>query len=233
MLGRKNTVYLKKRNPIVEKFLDLWEDFDIWFWRRVINPISSRKDRLIYAWERAWTGFDRRISWSEQPMIDFYVRLLTDLIEHAQSRPMGIEKIVGSERISPIFEKWNKILGTEFNSDCQFCFFEKMSAEQEKEFSSEVYALWKDYLREVRQCFLDASPDTCSQKNEYYDDFSFNPTWIEKEDGYFEMKENLSEEQIEKNKKFSQRERELEEFRLESLKRGLAEITKNPYAFSD
>lgn len=238
---RENVVYLHKKNPIIQKLSDLWYDFDIWFWRHFINPISSRKNRLVYAWERATKGFDRRISWGYESMVKFYVKMLSDLIEYASGRPMGLHEIC-PEEFAAVVDKWNEILGTDYSSDYDFVGLTQKSREyeglkmtdlQRDEYFDDTHNAWLDYLKRVRQYFLDSVPETCSMKNEYEDDFIFNPTWIELENGSFRMEENLSEEQEKKNKLYSDRQRVIEKFMFDSLKKGLNEIAKNPYAFCD
>ena len=234
-MRRDNIQRLHKKHSIVQKAKDLWDDFDIWFWRHFVNPVVDCKDRFVYAWERATKGFDRRISWGPEQMVQMYVKMLTNLIENAQARPMGLHEII-PEKFKPLADKWNAILGTDYKTDFEFVGFgtdSKMDDVQSLCYADDAFNLWLDYLKEVRQYFLDSMPETCSQKNEYEDDFTFEPKFIEQEDGTFLMEDNETPEQAEKNRLWRKRRNEIENFQYESLKKGFAEIAKNPYAFSD
>ena len=228
-------------HPFRDKLSDIWDDIDIWFWRHFINPVVTLKDNLIYAWERATKGFDRRISWGAKSMIQFYVRMLSDLIEYTEGRPMGLHEIIPDD-FKTISDKWNKILGTNFTSDFDFAGLTykskddpslKMTDEQSKEYFNDTHALWIEYLKRVRNLFLESDPDTCSQKNEFYDDFEFNPLWIEQENGSYLMEIDETPEQKEKNDRYMNRQREIEQYQYDCLKKALAEIARNPYSFSD
>ena len=189
-------------------------------WDKLINL----RYRIKYAFQRAFTGFDCRISWGPESTISFYKRLLGDLYKNCNGWPGSLKEICHDEW-NTVREKWIKIIGEEkFNSASDFAHgYSSLSEEQREEFDDDCFKAWKSYILRVLNYFNEADPKTCSMKNEYDGEFKWE--WdkditVEERNGefyYVRKPKNYNDEQEKKNKLYIDREREIENYQAECL----------------
>jgi len=206
-------------------------------WRRLIEI----KYEIIYAFERAFTGYDRRISWGYYSTIRFYKRMLSDLYKYTQAFPGNLENIA-PEEWQKVIDKWLPVFKTREAFDKAATFIEEsgLSEDQYKEFSDDCFHAWKDYIKRVLHYFEEADEETCSQKNELEDQFVWN---MEKNRQVVEYNGELcysypsthdsNDPQDLINSKIFERDEEIEKYRMEQLNLGMQEIAKNLTYFGD
>jgi len=208
-------------------------------WYRLVNC----KDRVVYAFERAFTGFDRRISWGYESSIHFYKRLLGDLYKYSQAFPGNLEDIAPEEWESMVVDKWlPKFKDKEaFDRASLFCGDDDgLTDDERSEFSDDCFNAWKAYIKRVLHYFEEADADTCSQKNELEGQFkwSMGQRKVTEINGelFYMYESTAGKEKSEQdliNDRIFKRDREIEKYRLENLKLGMQEVAKNILRFCD
>ncbi len=207
-----------------------------WYW------LGSIKRKIIYGFERMFTGFDRRISWGEESTIAFYKRLLSDLYKHAHGWPGSSKKM---KEICPlewaeVEAKWKDKLpeGKELDD----LFQEKIEGINEDEYFEDGFQCWKKYIKRVLHYFEEADPETCSlnaKKEELYDKMK-NPfdekkrTVVERNGEYFYLYPSLGDsEEDQEQRRILNELNHIDEYMYDQLKLGMAEVAKNIVYLND
>jgi len=208
-------------------------------WYRLIDW----KDRVKYALERAFTGYDRRISWGYESTISFYKRMLSDLYKNVHGCPGSIEdlKTICPEEWSEIEEKWKPELKDGITYEDLFVgntSDEKLS----HLFFEDCFQAWRKYIKRVLHYFEEADPESSSKKGrqeELYAQMK-NPfdekerTVVEHNGQYFYQYPSLGNSEEDNRQREILRElSEIDEYYLEQLKLGMAEIAKNIIYLND
>lgn len=230
-------------NPIVRFFDTIW-DFIYWHILplRTWHWLGEQKRKVIYGFERMFTGFDRRISWGEESTIAFYKRLLSDLYKNVHGWPGTAAKM---REICPlewaeVEAKWKDKLpeGKELDD----LFYIKINGIDENEYFEDGFQCWKKYIKRVLHYFEEADPETCSlnkKKEELYDQMK-NPfdekhrTVVEHNGEYFYQYPSLGDsEEDQAQRKVLDELNHIDEYMYEQLKLGMAEIAKNIIYLND
>lgn len=207
-------------------------------WYRLV----SLKDRFKYAMERAFTGFDRRISWGYESSIEFYKRLLSDLYKNAHGWPGSAKSMreICPEEWKKVEDKWAKKLPEGKTLDDLIC--EGIDGLSAEEYSEDGFKCWKEYIKRVLHYFEEADPETCSKKQrveELYLKFR-NPLdererkVIEHNGEYLYEYPSLGHsEEDEEQRRILKELEEIDEYQIEQLKLGMAEVAKNIVYLND
>ena len=216
----------------------------MWYW------FGDQKKKVIYGFERMFTGFDRRISWGYESSIDFYKRLLSDLIKNAHGHPTNLWDICQ--------EEWNSFMEQEYAfllKDHPECKSVKEIAEKEMSgkldleksglrdaFYDDMFKCWKKYLKRVLHYFNEADPETSStriEQEELYAQMK-NPfeekerTVVEHNGMLFYQYPSLGDsEEDQKQRKILEELNSIDEYKIEMLKKGMAEVAKNIVYLND
>lgn len=208
-------------------------------WYRLV----ALKDRFKYAMERAFTGFDRRISWGTDSTIQFYKRLLSDLYKHVHAWPGNAKTMreICPDEWKEVEEKWLKKLpeGKVLDDIINYDGIDGLSME---EYSNDGFECWKKYIKRVLHYFEEADPETCSKKaraEELYSKMR-NPfdekerTVVEHNGEYFYQYPSLGNSEKDNEQRSILKElNEIDEYQLEQLKLGMAEVAKNIVYLND
>ena len=208
-------------------------------WYRLVEL----KDRFKYAMERAFTGFDRRISWGTDSTIQFYKRLLSDLYKNVHAWPGNAKTM---REICPyewkeVEDKWLKKLpeGKVLDDIINYDGIDGLSME---EYSNDGFECWRKYIKRILHYFEEADSETCSKKarvEELYKMFK-NP-FDEKErkvvehNGmlFYEYPSLGHSDEDEKQRAILKELNEIDEYQIEQLKLGMAEVAKNIIYLND
>lgn len=210
---------------------------------RTWHKLVDWKDRFKYAMERAFTGFDRRISWGHQSTVAFYKRLLSDLYKNVHGWPGTAEamKEICPEEWAEVEAKWTKQLpeGKTLEDLFQGGVF---SNELRSQFFEDGFQAWRKYIKRVLHYFEEADPETCSKKaleEELYSKMR-NPfdekerTVVEHNGEYFYQYPSLgNSKEDNKQRRILEELNEIDEYQLEQLKLGMAEVAKNIVYLND
>lgn len=208
-------------------------------WYRLV----ALKDRFKYAMERAFTGFDRRISWGTDSTIQFYKRLLSDLYKNVHAWPGNAKTMreICPDEWKEVEEKWLKKLpeGKVLDDIINYDGIDGLSAE---EYSNDGFECWRKYIKRVLHYFEEADSETCSKKaraEELYSKMR-NPfdekerTVVEHNGEYFYQYPSLGNSEKDNEQRSILKElNEIDEYQLEQLKLGMAEIAKNIVYLND
>lgn len=216
--------------------------------------MKEQKDRFVYALERAFTGFDRRISWGHESSIAFYKRLLSDLYKNAHGWPGSAKQM---REICPVEwkeveEKWakklpeGKTVDDLENSDPIFPATDLDGIEKEVPFRDEYFEdgfqCWKKYIKNVLHHFEEADYDTCSKnarRDELYSKMK-NPldkkerTVVEHNGMLFYQYPSLGDsEEDNEQRKILKELREIDEYQTQQLELGMKEVARNIIYLND
>lgn len=208
-------------------------------WYRLV----ALKDRFKYAMERAFTGFDRRISWGTDSTIQFYKRLLSDLYEHVHAWPGNAKTMreICPEEWKEVEEKWLKKLpeGKVLDDIINYDGIDGLSME---EYSNDGFECWRKYIKRVLHYFEEADSETCSKKARVEELYSkmrnlFDEkerTVVEHNGEYFYQYPSLGNSEEDNEQRSILKElNEIDEYQLEQLKLGMAEVAKNIVYLND
>lgn len=208
-------------------------------WYRLV----ALKDRFKYAMERAFTGFDRRISWGTDSTIQFYKRLLSDLYKNVHAWPGSAKTMreICPEEWKEVEEKWLKKLpeGKVLDDIINYDGIDGLSME---EYSNDGFECWRKYIKRVLHYFEEADSETCSKKSRVEELYSKmrNPfdekerTVVEHNGEYFYQYPSLgNSEEDNKQRSILKELNEIDEYQLEQLKLGMAEVAKNIVYLND
>ena len=209
---------------------------------RTWHKLVDWKDRFKYAMERAFTGFDRRISWGTDSTIQFYKRLLSDLYKNTHGWPGNAKTMreICPEEWREVEEKWMKKLPESKTLDNLINGgIDGLNAE---EFSNDGFECWKKYIKRVLHYFEEADPETCSKKarvEELYSKMK-NPfdekerTVVEHNGEYFYQYPSLGNSKEDNEQRSILEElNSIDEYQIEQLKLGMAEVAKNIVYLND
>lgn len=202
-------------------------------------------DKVKYAFERAFTGFDRRISWGVEYQIDFYKRMLSDLIKYSHGWPgtaSTMEKICPLEW-KDVKEKWEKRLPEGYCLDDIF-FKDAFDENDIHEYSEDGFRCWKKYLVRVLGYFSEADYKTCSKNKRREELYSeMKPLFedkskrkiIECDNGefFYQYPPLGDSEEDQKQIKILHELNDINSYQDEQLKLGMAEIAKNVFYLND
>lgn len=200
------------------------------------------KDEIKYGFERMFTGFDRRISWGTDSTIQFYKRFLSDLYKNVHAWPGNAKTMreICPEEWKEVEDKWMKKISDGQTLDKIINEgIEGLSAE---EFSNDGFECWKKYIKRVLHYFEEADPETCSKKARVEELYSKirNPfdekerTVVECNGEYFYQYPSLGDSEKDNEQRAILKElNEIDEYRLEQLKLGMAEVAKNIVYLND
>ena len=220
-----------------EKFWDFlyFHVFPIRTWYMLI----SFKDKVKYALERAFTGFDRRISWGYEYQIAFYKRMLSDLYKYAHGWPGSATamKEICPEECKVVEEKWKDTLPEEKTLDD--ILFQEIPGINIKDFSEDGFQAWKKYIRRVLNYFEEADPETCSKRfeleeleSELHSPFDeAKRTVVEQNGEYYYIYSSIDVNS--KETKVLDKIREIEQYQIDQFKLGMNEIAKNSIYLCD
>lgn len=207
-------------------------------WYRLVEL----KDRFKYAMERAFTGFDRRISWGTDSTIQFYKRLLSDLYKHIHGWPGNAKTMreICPDDWKEVEDKWSKKLPEGKTLDDLIN--EGIDGLSTEEFSNDGFECWKKYIKRVLHYFEEADPETCSKKARVEELYSKmrNPfdekerTVVEHNGEYFYQYPSLGDSEKDNEQRSILKElNEIDEYQIEQLKLGMAEVAKNIVYLND
>lgn len=210
---------------------------------RLWHRLVALKDRFKYAMERAFTGFDRRISWGYESSIDFYKRLLSDLYKNVHAWPGNAKTMreICPEEWKEVEEKWLKKLpeGKVLDDIINYDGIDGLSAE---EYSNDGFECWRKYIKRVLHYFEEADPETCSKKARVEELYSKirNPfdekerAIVEHNGEYFYQYPSLGNSEKDNEQRAILKElNEIDEYQIEQLKLGMAEVAKNIVYLND
>lgn len=208
-------------------------------WYRLV----ALKDRFKYAMERAFTGFDRRISWGTDSTIQFYKRLLSDLYKNVHAWPGSAKTMreICPEEWKEVEEKWLKKL-PEGNVLDDIINYDGIDGLNMEEYSNDGFECWKKYIKRVLHYFEEADPKICSKKSRVEELYSkmrnpFNEkerTIVEHNGEYFYQYPSLGHSDEDEQQRAILKElNEIDEYQLEQLKLGMAEVAKNIVYLND
>ena len=200
------------------------------------------KDRFKYAMERAFTGFDRRISWGTESTVQFYKRLLSDLYKNAHGWPGDAKTMreICPEEWKEVEDKWTKKLPEGKTLDNLIN--EGIDGLSSEEYSNDGFECWRKYIKRVLHYFEEADSNTCSKKARVEELYSKmrNPfeekerTVVEHNGVLFYQCPSLgNSEKDNEQRKILDELREIDEYQLEQLKLGMAEVAKNIIYLND
>lgn len=208
-------------------------------WYRLV----ALKDRFKYAMERAFTGFDRRISWGTDTTIQFYKRLLSDLYKNVHAWPGNAKTMreICPDEWKEVEEKWLKKLpeGKVLDDIINYDGIDGLSME---EYSNDGFECWRKYIKRVLHYFEEADSETCSKKARVEELYSKirNPfdekerTIVEHNGEYFYQYPSLGNSEEDNEQRSILKElNEIDEYQLEQLKLGMAEVAKNIVYLND
>ena len=207
-------------------------------WYRLVDL----KDRFKYAMERAFTGFDRRISWGTESTVQFYKRLLSDLYKNAHGWPGDAKTMreICPEEWKEVEDKWTKKLPEGKTLDNLIN--EGIDGLSSEEYSNDGFECWRKYIKRVLHYFEEADSNTCSKKARVEELYSKmrNPfeekerTVVEHNGVLFYQCPSLgNSEKDNEQRKILDELREIDEYQLEQLKLGMAEVAKNIIYLND
>ena len=209
---------------------------------RIWYRLVDLKDRFKYATERAFTGFDRRISWGTESTVQFYKRLLSDLYKNAHGWPGNAKTMreICPEEWKEVEDKWTKKLPEGKTLDNLIN--EGIDGLSSEEYSNDGFECWRKYIKRVLHYFEEADSNTCSKKvrvEELYSKMR-NPfeekerTVVEHNGMLFYQYPSLgNSEKDNEQRKILDELREIDEYQLEQLKLGMAEVAKNIVYLND
>lgn len=208
-------------------------------WYRLV----ALKDRFKYAMERAFTGFDRRISWGTDSTIQFYKRLLSDLYKNVHAWPGNAKTMreICPEEWKEVEEKWLKKLpdGKVLDDIINYDGIDGLNME---EYSNDGFECWRKYIKRVLHYFEEADSETCSKKARVEELYSKmrNPfdekerTVVEHNGEWFYQYPSLGNSKEDNEQRSILKElNEIDEYQLEQLKLGMAEVAKNIVYLND
>lgn len=207
-------------------------------WYRLV----ALKDRFKYAMERAFTGFDRRISWGYESSIDFYKRLLSNLYKHVHAWPGNAKTMreICPDEWKEVEDKWLKKLPEGKTLDDLLN--EGTDDLSMEEYSNDGFECWRKYIKRVLHYFEEADSETCSKKARVEELYSKmrNPfdekerTVVEHNGEYFYQYPSLGDSKEDNEQRSILKElNEIDEYQLEQLKLGMAEVAKNIIYLND
>jgi len=207
-------------------------------WYRLV----ALKDRFKYAMERAFTGFDRRISWGTDSTIQFYKRLLSDLYKNAHGWPGNAKTMreICPDEWKEVEDKWLEKLPKGKTLDDLIN--EGIDGLSTEEFSNDGFECWKKYIKRVLHYFEEADSETCSKKAKVEELYSKmrNPfdekkrTVVEHNGEYVYHYPSLGDSEEDNEQRSVLKELiEIDKYQLEQLKLGMAEIAKNIVYLND
>lgn len=223
-----------------EAFLDFFKDHVLPM--RTWYKLVELKDRFKYAMERAFTGFDRRISWGSDSSVAFYKRLLSDLYKNVHGWPGNAKTMreICPEEWKEVEDKWAKKLPPGKTLDD--IINEGIDGVSSEEYSNDGFQAWRKYIKRVLHYFEEADPDTCSKKalqDELYDKMK-NPfdekerTIVEHNGMFFYQYPSLGHSDEDNEQRSILEElNEIDEYQTEQLKLGMAEVAKNIVYLND
>ncbi len=202
----------------------------------------DKLDLLKYAYERAVTGFDRRISWGTDSTIQFYKRLLSDLYKHVHSWPGNAKTMreICPDEWKEVEDKWLKKLPEGKTLDDLI--YEGIDGLNTEEFSNDGFECWRKYIKRVLHYFEEADSETCSKKARVEELYSKmrNPfdekerTVVEHNGEYFYQYPSLGDSEKDNEQRSVLKElNEIDEYQTEQLKLGMAEVAKNIVYLND
>ena len=206
------------------------------------HRFRDKLDLLKYAYERAVTGFDRRISWGTDSTIQFYKRLLSDLYKNTHGWPGNTKTMreICPEEWKEVEEKWLKKLPEGKTLDDLIN--EGIDGLSAEEFSNDGFECWKKYIKRVLHYFEEADPETCSKKaleEELYSKMK-NPfdekerTVVEHNGEYFYQYPSLGDsDEDNEQRDILKKLNDIDEYQIEQLKLGMAEVAKNIVYLND
>lgn len=222
--------------------------FPIGTWCKIVDW----KNRIKYALERAFTGFDRRISWGYESSIAFYKRLLSDLYRNVHGWPGSAKQM---KEICPIEwaeveKKWQEKLpeGKTLEDLEKVGMGEKIEIENKDvlydEYCEDGFQAWRKYIGRVLNYFIEADPETSSKsKTAIYDEMDKNKlsffdestmTVKEVNGEYYYVYPSLgNSEKDNKVRECLNQLEEIETYYIDQFKLGMAEIGKNALYLND
>ena len=221
----------------------IWDFIDDHFipWR-IIYGLGNMKRCIRRGFQRMFYGYDETISWGTDSTIQFYKQLLSDLYKYAHGWP-GSAKLMREicpEEWKEVEDKWMKKLPEGKTLDNLLN--EGIEGIDTEEYSDDGFECWKKYIKRVLHYFEEADLESCSKRShekELYDMLK-NP-FEEKERKIIEHNgEFLSvypslghSEEDEEQRRVLKELSEIDEYRAEQLKLGMAEIAKNIIYLND
>ena len=207
-------------------------------WYRLVDI----KDEIKYGFERMFTGFDRRISWGTDSTIQFYKRLLSDLYKNVHAWPGNAKTMreICPEEWKEVEDKWMKKISDGQTLDK--IINEGIDGLSAEEFSNDGFECWKKYIKRVLHYFEEADSETCSKKARVEELYSKirNPfdekerMVVECNGEYFYQYPSLGDSEKDNEQRSILKElNEIDEYRLEQLKLGMAEVAKNIVYLND
>ena len=207
-------------------------------WYRLVDI----KDEIKYGFERMFTGFDRRISWGTDSTIQFYKRLLSDLYKNVHAWPGNTKTMreICPEEWKEVEDKWMKKISDGQTLDK--IINEGIEGLNAEEFSNDGFECWKKYIKRVLHYFEEADPETCSKKARVEELYSKmrNPfdekerMVVEHGGEYFYQYPSLGHsDEDEKQRAILKELNEIDEYQIEQLKLGMAEVAKNIVYLND
>lgn len=204
---------------------------------RTWHKLGEIKRSIIYAFERAFYGYDRTISWGYESTIKFYKKLLGDLHKYCHGFPSNLKEICPEE-----WKEIEKKYASKCNLDeaSKFCGIANgLTEEEHNQLSDDMFNAWKAYIARILHYLNEADEETCSEKNELVDQFKWNREEnreiVERNGEYFYSYPPVDptdpQEQI--NKKIFDRDVEIEQYRMKNLNLAMQEITKNLIYLAD
>ena len=185
-------------------------------------------------------GYDSRISWGYESSIQFYKRLLSDLIECEQGFPSFDLSKICPEEWKPVEEKWKPRLlkGAKF-TDCYAKDKVFRKGFEVEDFEKDVFKCWMIYLNHVLFYFMEADPNTCSLTPEYEAlldqvklPFDKAERKIVEHNGVFVSQypsKPFTPEEEARHKRMG----EIDQYQTDMLMKGMAEVAKNILVLND
>ena len=209
---------------------------------RIICWLGEQKRKIRYGFQRMFRGYDETISWGYESSIKFYKKLLSDLIEYSHGHPTNLWEICPVEWDKHVVQKWQPKLKNSDLTKYSFDIEEFSTKEDREEFFEDCFKAWMAYLNKVLNYFNEADSDTCSknsEKEELYNKLK-NPfdekkrTVVEHNGQYFYQYPSLGDSPEDKaEREILKKLNEIDEYQLEQLKYGMAEVARNIVYLND
>lgn len=207
-------------------------------WYRLVDV----KNAVKYAFERAFTGFDRRISWGYESSIAFYKRMLSDLYENVHGWPGTAKSMreICPKEWKEVEDKWTKRLPEGKTIDD--IINEGIEGIDTEEFSDDGFECWRKYIKRVLHYFEEADSETCSKRkrqeelyNEMKNPFDVKERKVIEHNGMliYEYPSLGHSEEDEKQRDILKELNAIDEYKIEQLKLGMAEIARNIIYLND
>ena len=230
-------------NPIFRFLAKIWDFIDDYLipWK-IIYKFGDLKRSVRRGFQRMFRGYDETISWGYESTIKFYKKLLSDLIEYSHGQPTNLWEICPVEFDSIVVKKWQPIFPDKDLTKMS-CDGEGFATEEQyNEYFDDCFKAWMVYLNKVLSYFNEADSDTCSknaEKEELYkklkNPFEEKKRTVVKHNGeyYYQYPPLGDSDEDNAQREILKKLNEIDEYELEQLKLGMAEVARNIVYLND